>query len=699
VAQSPQPRQSKLERIQDDYLAALYRQEKAALGKMALNYRQAAKSLTPLWQAAYAKLQDAKAKQLAGVPGFTDDYISGFIWNERRLAGLMQQAAVLFEGIGKDAGLSLSTMQEQALALARAGASDTIMTGLLPIPTGANVQAGFISFPDEQLKTLTGRLQDGSPINDIARRYGVEGPALFRKELIAGLANGESPTVVAQRMAKALGADFGRLAVVTRTEMLRVYRDTTQGVYKANSRLVSGWTWSSALSDTTCAMCWAMHGTKHGLDERMETHPCCRCSMTPILRPWSEIHPGLAGLQEARIPKTGQELFAKLPADRQRIILGPVAHEAYKDKAFRLPDLVQRTWNDQWGAGRRQRSLVSIIGPDGVTKYRGKAFGGSGPKPAPRPLPPVAPPKPATPRPIPKPVPAPVPKAQAIGPTLPAPKPAPIEVKAAPKPVGEPVSAHLIDQTIATGKSKAKASADHFRASNALIDSVHGDGGMPNVPMLLDNSTQHHGVYKSFNSQTGHDKNGSLEFGYKPHSVNLSTHAETPRLTAAHEVGHYIDQQFLGLKYDHDVSFRNMSRSYASELPASYRRQGIKQALPGMDEWETAVKDSRAYRKLTDMQQYGSSHPYNYVKPDGSTESYKLNNQYLTYALSEKELFARSYAQYIATRTQDPTMLRELDSIRDPGTNAYYARQWADDDFGPIAEAFDLIFSHTGVRK
>ena len=60
---------------------------------------------------------------------------------------------------------------------------------------------------------------------------------------------------------------------------------------------------------------------------------------------------------------------------------------------------------------------------------------------------------------------------------------------------------------------------------------------------------------------------------------------------------------------------------------------------------------------------------------------------------------ARSYAQYIATRSQDPAMLKELDASRDPGKTPYYAAQWADDDFEPIAEAYDALFAALGVRN
>lgn len=657
---------SRLERVESDYLAALYRKERAAVYEMAIRYRQTVKALVPLWEDAYRRLQAAK------LAGYSDEYLSGFIWNEYRMARLLGQASQLFSAMGSDVGLVLSRGQIEAVRLATASAQSMIL-GELGAPVPGAIYAGFVRFPEEQIKLLTGRLQDGSPIADLARQFGVDGPTIIRQELVKGMANGEIPTQVARRMAKALGADYGRLALIARTEMLRVYRDTTLATYQQNARLVKGWRWSSALSDTTCPVCWAMHGRVFPLSERMATHPACRCSMRPVLRPWSEISPGLRDVKEPPTPKTGQELFAKLPPERQRTILGPLPYKAYKQGLIKLPDLVEETHHPDWGRGRRQRSLSKALGPDGVKRLRGGQ---------PPPAPPAPKPKP---QPRPRPVPTPAPKLEQVPPA------APVVVKAAPKAKGKPISEAL--DLSGLPKSGANVSTtEHIRATARLIDGVHGDGELPRVPVSLDASTRHYGVYGSRYGRRVSNVLGDVHTSLEPDYIKLSRPMSKgagahPRLTMAHETGHYLDQQYLSPA----MGRHNIISGYASDTEIT--------SNPQMMEWNQAVKQSRAYLKLKDMRkQARQSSSYTYTRPDGSTATTRLNAQYLDYATTNRELFARSYAQYIGTRSQDPTMLAELDHIRDPATNVYHGTQWADDDFEPIANAFDAIFEANGGR-
>ena len=75
------------------------------------------------------------------------------------------------------------------------------------------------------------------------------------------------------------------------------------------------------------------------------------------------------------------------------------------------------------------------------------------------------------------------------------------------------------------------------------------------------------------------------------------------------------------------------------------------------------------------------------------TNQYPLDRRYVGYLLRDTEMFARSYAQYIATKSQDVAMLAELDEIRTPRSAQFsYPTQWQNDDFEPIAQAFDEMF-------
>jgi hypothetical protein len=61
------------------------------------------------------------------------------------------------------------------------------------------------------------------------------------------------------------------------------------------------------------------------------------------------------------------------------------------------------------------------------------------------------------------------------------------------------------------------------------------------------------------------------------------------------------------------------------------------------------------------------------------------------------ELRARSYAQYVARKGDDPQLRNELDGERRSNpTEVYYPRQWEDADFMPIAAAIDELFASLG---
>lgn len=68
-----------------------------------------------------------------------------------------------------------------------------------------------------------------------------------------------------------------------------------------------------------------------------------------------------------------------------------------------------------------------------------------------------------------------------------------------------------------------------------------------------------------------------------------------------------------------------------------------------------------------------------------------------SYWASKPEVFARAFAQYIATKTGDKEALKALHAtMKQAGPITV---QWADDEFTPIAEAFDDLFSAKGLLK
>ena len=66
----------------------------------------------------------------------------------------------------------------------------------------------------------------------------------------------------------------------------------------------------------------------------------------------------------------------------------------------------------------------------------------------------------------------------------------------------------------------------------------------------------------------------------------------------------------------------------------------------------------------------------------------------LSYAMEDREAFARAYAQWIAVRSGSAAMRGELDLIL--GGRAGSPLQYWGDDFLPVAAAFDRLFTSWG---
>ncbi|WP_017601358.1 hypothetical protein [Nocardiopsis lucentensis] len=140
---------------------------------------------------------------------------------------------------------------------------------------------------------------------------------------------------------------------------------------------------------------------------------------------------------------------------------------------------------------------------------------------------------------------------------------------------------------------------------------------------------------------------------YKPSSRVIIVDVTKPnvRETLVHEIGHAID---------HAVhSGRTGSRlATASAMPST----------PEMREWSSVVRRSPQFAGLADVT------PTHYAK----------------YLRGTQELWARSYAQWIAERTGDARLREELQGhLNLPGPARY--RQWSDDDFRPIASAVEAV--------
>lgn len=269
---------------------------------------------------------------------------------EQALDRLEQAARGRVQAFAKVAEQTISDATVAELAAAK---GDTARILAASLPAGA-VRAGAIAAVDRIVAAggPSGRLRLvlAALPEDAARRV--------RSELIRAVVLGRNPRDTARQITDALGGNFTRALTIARTETIGAYRDASIDGYRA-SGVVQEWAWDATLDATTCPVCWAMHGTTHPLDEGFDSHPNCRCSPVPVTRPWGDL--GVRGVRETSFqPVLGQERFDKLPASRQRVILGPGKYAAYQDGRFQLSDLVASTVHPVYGRGLRERALRDL---------------------------------------------------------------------------------------------------------------------------------------------------------------------------------------------------------------------------------------------------------------------------------------------------------------------------------------------------
>jgi len=132
--------------------------------------------------------------------------------------------------------------------------------------------------------------------------------------------------------------------------------------------------------------------------------------------------------------------------------------------------------------------------------------------------------------------------------------------------------------------------------------------------------------------------------------IQIKSTTDTPLTTITHELGHYFEHQVAG---------------------------GIPGAMthPAFEPWREAVQQTRAFGQI-------------YL------EAMRTRGRYQNYLLHPAEMFARSYAQWVA-ESGNVKMMQEIKHRRD--TNRLPI-QWDDYDFLPISQAFNEVIERLGLK-
>lgn len=254
--------------------------------------------------------------------------------------------------------------QGQAATLAGNGARPLIAAAVGHPPKGgrATVETSFRRLPAAALKRMVGNASDGKPLGNLLREIAPGAVRRVRDELAFGVARGRGPRDIARDLRRVTGqATVDRVLNISRTEVLRVYRETSIESYAANDNVVKSWIWTANLDDRTCAACYAMHGTEHRFDEGLDGHPGCRCTPVPKTKSWAELGFGFPGADRSPTIEPGIEVFARASEADKLAVLGRAKLDAYNAGEITLTDLIARPRSARWGTMRREASLREAL--------------------------------------------------------------------------------------------------------------------------------------------------------------------------------------------------------------------------------------------------------------------------------------------------------------------------------------------------
>jgi len=250
----------------------------------------------------------------------------------------------------------LGTKKEAAArALADAPELTAAVLGPAPASAEAMVADSFKRLPTDQMERLVRNAAHGQPLGRLLAEIAPDTTQKVKDALMSGVARGAPVRTIAADVRKASGIARNRAMVISRTEVMRVYRETSFEQYRRSS-VVKGWIWIAEV--TACPVCSAEHGSEHTLDETLASHPGCRCTALPQTLSWRELGFNLPDARPEIV--AGPQRFASLPEADRLSILGRSRFDAYERGEVTLEEMVRDTRSARWGEGKRVATLSEL---------------------------------------------------------------------------------------------------------------------------------------------------------------------------------------------------------------------------------------------------------------------------------------------------------------------------------------------------
>lgn len=344
-------------------MANIYRQSQLFRAALIRRERRAATELAGVYTRMFAAVTRDLDQLLVRL---ATERTAGLLVREQQLRMLLAQIEAQATRFTAIAVGKITQAQAREVEQGAEDALNLLRRAYTGAPPGLTIS--FAQLPQGVIESMVGNLGDGSPLRLLLNQFGPEASREISALLINAIGAGRSIRSIARDMHRLTQEPLARTLLVSRTEVLRAYRQGSISTYQANKDVVKGWTWVSAASARTCMACWMLHGTVHPNSEEFSDHPNGRCTPVPITKSWAEL--GFQGMPEQPPIQSGQSQFLMLPAAEQRRIMGEAAYRAWKAGAVELDDFVGVKRSAEWGDTHHTRSLREILGPDAQQFYK-----------------------------------------------------------------------------------------------------------------------------------------------------------------------------------------------------------------------------------------------------------------------------------------------------------------------------------------
>jgi hypothetical protein len=243
---------------------------------------------------------------------------------------------------------------------------------------------------------------------------------------------------------------------------------------------------------------------------------------------------------------------------------------------------------------------------------------------------------------------------------------------------------------------------DPVRAGFEAVDSVHMVPDFTNrilrptpdlqLPILETTRGDRYGVYISLGN-----KAVSMRF-------NLGMPEEHGEMTTAHEVGHLVDHLALGNPSgDSGTRILGPIANYGASVDEGRTRTALGGDLATDDDMQRASNLREVMQAVTSTPSYEGLRAFapgpSAVTRGGREYEVYVDRPFLSQASKPSELFARAYSQYISVRSGNANMRTQLSGFQAESRAGGVPLQWQEDEFKPVAAAFDKLFGDAGWLK